>query len=319
MLAESFRRETRGRSPLGTFKHVAGVLALLGSVGWAPSASGEAAPDRARSGAYYGVHGAVTLGLAGTGLLLQGARPSEPRGDPQWFPGDTSVREHWSPAAIELSNVALAVTVSAPVFAELGRGFDYRLLNAGVVYSETLAASLALNSLAKIFFARPRPYTHGPGARDPSIDDPPERYVSFYSGHSSLAFASAVAGSYLFAEGARDEGSRIAFWATELTFAAATANLRVVAGKHYYSDVIVGALVGIGLGIGGPLIHGASYAPRPAEYLAAASGVVLGTAVAQLAPLKNLAKSAKTANLIRGLKVSVHPRGSTTVAFEGAF
>jgi len=304
---------------MGAFRQLTTLLALASCVSWARPASGEAAPDRARSGSYYAVHGAVIGGLLGTSFLFVGELPTVPGADPQWFPGDLSVRQNWAPAAIEISNITVIVTMSAPVLAELALGFDYRLLNAGVVYGETLTANLALNSLAKVLFARPRPYLYGPGARDPSIDDPPERYVSFYSGHSSTAFASAVAGSYLFAEGAEDEGWRVAFWATEFTLAAATANLRIIAGKHYYSDVVVGALVGIGLGIGVPLLHGASYAPRPVEYVAAGSGVVLGTAISQLLPLENLAKSESPAALLRALKVSVVPRGMTSVGVEGRF
>jgi membrane-associated phospholipid phosphatase len=213
--------------------------------------------------------------------------------------------------------VTLAVTVSAPMLAELGRGFDYRLLNAGVVYGETLTANWALNSLAKVLFARPRPYTHGP-ARDDAGKDPSDRYVSFYSGHSSISFASATAGSYLFAEGATDQASRVAFWGTEFALAAATANLRVIAGKHYYSDVLVGALVGSGLGIVIPLAHGANYAPRPSEYIAAGSGLVLGIVVTELLPLPNLAAKRAVASFAQSLSLNVVPNGST-IALNGRF
>jgi len=256
-------------------------------------------------------------GLLGGSVLLRLAPAPEPGADPQWFPGDASVRENCSPAAVELSNVTVALTLSAPVFAELARGLDYRLLNAGVVYGETLSANLALNSLVKVLVARPRPYTYGPGAHDASLDAPAERNLSFYSGHASTAFASAVAGSYLFAEGARDEGSRIAFWATEFTLAAATANLRVRAGKHYYSDVLVGALVGVGFGIGMPLLHGANYAPRAGEYIAAGSGLAAGVLISELLPLKNLADAQRAAVLLRGLKLDVGAHGMATLSLAG--
>lgn len=258
------------------------------------------------------------VGLVGASALLRLAPTAEPGADPQWFPGDPSVRQNFSPGAVELSNVTVALTMTAPVFAELGRGIDYRLLNAGVVYGETLSANLALASLVKVLVARPRPYTYGPRANDASFDAA-ERHLSFYSGHTSSAFASAVAGSYLFAEGAQDEGSRIAFWATELTLAAATANLRVRAGKHYYSDVVVGALVGVGLGIGVPLLHGADYAPRAGEYIAAGSGFVAGVVISQLLPLQNLADARRAAALLRGLRVDVGSHGTATLSLAGAF
>jgi len=300
-------------------RRLATALAVAAVLGVAPQAWGEAAPDRARSGAYYGVHGGIIAAFVAGGLLLQGARPMEPGPDPQWFPGDSSVRFNDSPGAAALSNVTVALTVSGPAFAELARGLDYRLLNAGVVYGETLTANFALNAVVKVLFARPRPYTQGPHTHDPSLDDPKDRYTSFYSGHSSLAFAAAVSGSYLFAEAARDQGSRIAFWATEFTLAAATATLRVRAGKHYYSDVVVGALVGVGLGIGVPLIHGASYAPRPWEYLAAGSGLVGGVVAAELLPLKDGAGTSTAEALLHSLRLNVPIRGGATLSFAGAF
>src|SRR6185369_3181153 len=152
------RRLTGSLRSRGSILRAAGILVGFGLLCSARLAQAEAAPNRARSGAYYAVNAAVMAGLLGGSVLLRLAPAPEPGADPQWFPGDASVRENCSPAAVELSNVTVALTLSAPVFAELARGLDYRLLNAGVVYGETLSANLALNSLVKVLVARPRPY-----------------------------------------------------------------------------------------------------------------------------------------------------------------
>jgi hypothetical protein len=129
---------------------------------------------------------------------------------------------------------------------------------------------------------RPRPYRYRlpPTAHCETKDCA----VSFYSGHASTAFAAAVAGSYLFAESAPDPRSRYAMWGFELTLASATANLRVRGGLHYYSDVLVGALVGTGIGVLVPVLHGERYHPDGYELASGAGGVVLGSTLSQLLP-----------------------------------
>jgi hypothetical protein len=260
------------------------VLAIvLALVSHATVAAAEAAPDRYRSPAYYAIHGGVTASLFAAGVLSRYARSLEPGPDSYFFPGDLSVRENYSHEAASASNVTLPLVVTVPVAAQLGLGVGKHSLNAALVYSETLAANLALNSLSKVLFSRPRPSTYRLREAGAAPDD--DWFVSFYSGHSSTAFAAAVSGAYLFAEGTRDPEARYLLWASEIGLAAASAMLRVRAGKHYYSDVVVGALVGAGIGIGVPLIHGARYEPEAGEYVAGGAGLVLGTAASVLIPL----------------------------------
>ncbi len=247
------------------------------------SARAEAAPDRYRSPAYYSIHGGATAALFAVGIVARYAHSLEPGYDWGFFPGDLGVRENYSPAAATASNVTVPLVVTVPVAAQLGLGIGKHSVNAALVYGETLAANVALNSLTKVLLSRPRPSTHRLRAAGAAPDE--EWFVSFYSGHSSLAFAAAVSGAYLFAEGTSDRGARYLLWASELGLAAASANLRVRAGKHYYSDVIVGALVGAGIGVGVPLIHGARYEPEGGEYVAGGVGLVLGTVASALLPL----------------------------------
>jgi membrane-associated phospholipid phosphatase len=258
----------------------AAVSALL-VLGIAFDARAEAAPARYRSDAYYGVHGGAIAALSAGSIALT-LLPLGGRGpDPCWFPGDFYVRGRQSTGAARISDSLIAVTIATPVAAALGQGVSPRFLNMGVVYAETLSANMLLNSLSKVIFRRPRPYTYRFLDNSGADED---WYVSFYSGHSSTAFSTAVAGSYLFAESAPNRASRAVMWGVELTLASATAMLRVRAGKHYYSDVIVGMLMGVGLGIGVPVLHGARYRPKVEELVAAGGGVVLGTTVAALLP-----------------------------------
>jgi membrane-associated phospholipid phosphatase len=261
----------------------AGGLCAVLLLGWSSSAAAQAAPNEQRSNAYYAGHLGASVAFLAAGTALRLIEPESPGVEFDWFPGDCTLRSRYSPDAARMSDVLLFFTVLNPVVASVAQGVNWQLANRGVVYSETLSVNLALNSLAKVAFARPRPYTYAiRGAHEGGRD----RYVSFYSGHASTTFAAAVSGSYLFAEAAPDRGSRYVLWGSELFLAAATANLRTRAGKHYYSDIVVGALVGVGLGAGEVLLHGAEYAPEAGEYVAGAAGVVLGTALAQILPFE---------------------------------
>ena len=71
--------------------------------------------------------------------------------------------------------------------------------------------------------------------------------LSFPSGHASMAFASAMAGYQILRE---HPSSPLAqgFLITGLTQASLIAAFRVAASKHYLSDVIAGAALGVAMG-----------------------------------------------------------------------
>ena len=73
------------------------------------------------------------------------------------------------------------------------------------------------------------------------------RYRSFPSGHSSLAFtAASLSCTYHLRVGIYgSRGADIAACGTSLAFAFTTAILRMVARKHYLSDVLVGGALGV--------------------------------------------------------------------------
>ncbi len=254
----------------------------------APRAKAEAAPDHTRSGSYYLLNGGATALMFGAALTAQLTFPDVCMGrDACFFPGDSSVRDNHSLAARGWSNVTVWSAVIAPVAGTLGRGADDRFGNTELVYGEALALDTFVHSIVKFAVRRPRPYTYRlpPGTHCKTRDCA----VSFYSGHAATSFTAAVAGSYLFAESAKDRGSRDAMWGFELALAGATANLRVRAGMHYYSDVITGAIVGAGIGVLVPVLHGERYRPDGVELASAGGGLVVGTALSQFLPFDEIA------------------------------
>ncbi len=97
-----------------------------------------------------------------------------------------------------------------------------------------------LNLLVRSSRLWPRPELYSSGADL----DRGEAWGSFYSGHASAAFALAVFGGMWF--DAKNPGSSLSpvVWSVSLASAALVGALRVWAGKHYPSDVLVGAAVG---------------------------------------------------------------------------
>jgi hypothetical protein len=69
--------------------------------------------------------------------------------------------------------------------------------------------------------------------------------------------------------------------------AGATSNLRVRAGKHFYSDVLAGAAIGTGVGVLVPALHlqGQARPLLPAEWIAIGTAPLAGALLSQVLPL----------------------------------
>ncbi|MGB6121102.1 MAG: phosphatase PAP2 family protein, partial [Bacteroidota bacterium] len=78
---------------------------------------------------------------------------------------------------------------------------------------------------------------------------------SFFSGHTTISFSSAVFLSKVYGDYFPDSKWKPYIWGVSLGIAAAVGYLRIAAGKHFLTDVLVGALVGGAIGYLIPKIH----------------------------------------------------------------
>ena len=200
---------------------------------------------------------------------------------------DRSARDNYSAKASALSDLLLVTSLTAPMFTEVG-GIDEDSDSHFLVYGEALAATLVLNAGAKYVVQRPRPYAYSRDARVAAWarEQGKDSRLSFYSGHAALAFTGSTTGGYLFATNSDNTNARTAMWASGAVLASATAIMRVRAGKHYYSDVLTGAVLGVAVGYVVPRLHddgGISLSGR--EWLGIGGGVAVGALAALLAPL----------------------------------
>jgi membrane-associated phospholipid phosphatase len=118
------------------------------------------------------------------------------------------------------------------------------------------AAILAgdVNQLVKFAFRRERPFVHAlpDASARANTADPADNNLSFFSGHTTLAFTLATAVGTV----ATMRGYKFApfTWPILLPIAAFTGYLRIAADKHYATDVLTGAVVGSAMGLAIPWV-----------------------------------------------------------------
>lgn len=213
----------------------------------------------------------IVSGVVSAGVVAAAFVPYPVNLSPQWRGGilfDDAARDAW--ALGSASDRALASSVSdglvgglilAPVLLDavltawLVRG-DAELM--GRMLLVTLQAHAFAQGLTAIFkhaVARERPYVRGcredPQRQheDPSCGssaDPDIEPLSFFSGHSSLAFTSAALICLHHTElGLLGPEGDATACVTGMALASTVGVLRILADRHYASDVIVGAGVGV--------------------------------------------------------------------------
>lgn len=198
---------------------------------------------------------AATIAI-GWGFALETAAPScgpECTRDRLWFL-DKPVAGIWSPTWARISDVTVATTfVGAALVLALSEPLG-NAANDGLVVAEAAVSSIALAIMSNTGVRRPRPFAYGTEA-------PLEERLrgnaalSFFSGHTAGAFATTWATFHTL----RRLGRHTAAWITLISGLALSSFVgvgRVLAGQHFPTDVLAGALVGTSVGFLVPALHG---------------------------------------------------------------
>lgn len=126
--------------------------------------------------------------------------------------------------------------------AELDGRINEAPANTLLILEATFVAS-TITQLVKFTVGRERPFVHYlPDDEKTKTSKPSDNNVSFFSAHTNFSFAIAVSSGTI----ASLRGYRHApwVWAGGLTVAASVGYLRIAADRHYFTDVLTGALVG---------------------------------------------------------------------------
>lgn len=232
-------------------------LLAVGSLA-AAARPARADPEGGRPAAIYDVSvpldGAIIV-VSGAGILVPYAlssrliHPSCPCSPSSVNSFDRGVIGNNSDAADQLSNVTVALAIVAPPVADwLAVGTSRTLLDDLVVFTESLTVNGALNTAVKYAVQRPIPRAYD----DPAVAASPHSYRSFYSGHTSLTFAALATTSVTL-----NARTRLTWqpWAATILIGASVGIERVLAGYHFYTDVLAGAAAGAAVGLAVPLVH----------------------------------------------------------------
>jgi membrane-associated phospholipid phosphatase len=207
----------------------------------------------------------------GSAILINRARSDpEPTGDSAqvWSLDQFAIGRN-SPDQDKVSTILQDVLViGAPLGLALSEwNGSPKSLTPAIIVGESILASSALNQLTKSILRRPRPFTYANGSASGEADR------SFYSGHTTMAFAAVTSSLIMLRELHPDSSAPLWLGALGLAGATTVGALRVTSGQHFPTDVLVGALTGIAVGWAVPMLH--KKAPN-LKLSVGASGVAIG-------------------------------------------
>jgi undecaprenyl-diphosphatase len=151
----------------------------------------------------------------------------------------------WNGTADAISTATELIAALSPMAFAAFAGDDW--LECAVITAESLLWASAAKDLLKYAFPRLRPWTYYGYSAVPA-DSLGEAWISFPSGHTTVAFAGAAALATIALS--TDKLGPAGPWlaAGGLGLAATTGILRMAAGAHFLSDVLAGAALGAGIG-----------------------------------------------------------------------
>jgi undecaprenyl-diphosphatase len=110
-----------------------------------------------------------------------------------------------------------------------------------VVYLQTISWNGLLTEISHIVSQRPRPFVFS-NPTERGID--PAHYTSFYSGHTSFAAATGTCGFLLLMRAGAPLALLLLSFASTQALILSTAYFRILAGRHFLTDVLCGAIAG---------------------------------------------------------------------------
>ena len=249
-------------------------LAVVATLASAGAASGQESefPYAIRSWAIRDVPTGIAYGSAVTGLYLLGENQANrartfpaaalaPSGEVVFF--DRYATWQWSDRWDSLSDhllwgmgTATAASLAFVLSQQESSSRSVAVKNTAtlaLMAAELLLLNKGFTDLVKGSVRRQRPYVHN---QELSTEhklrvarEEDDVFLSFFSGHSAVAFSAAAFVSTVVSDATDvpDWAKRLV-WGGTMSAAALTAYARVAAGRHFPSDVIVGAIVGAAIG-----------------------------------------------------------------------
>lgn len=150
----------------------------------------------------------------------------------------------WNPGVAKGSDIVAIGSVLLPAYFALNNNTRKDFLPIANVAMQSLLLSQSIANLAK-FSKRNRPFMYN---SDVSLEHKiiPDARMSFFSAHTTTVSATCFSFAFAHSTYYKDSKANPYIWSTAFILPAVEGYLRVKAGKHYPTDVIVGYLAGLG-------------------------------------------------------------------------
>lgn len=220
-----------------------------------------AVPKRGRTPAF-DVYPEIDLPLLGIGLVFAGARliktqkaycaPLCDKNDLNSIDRITAGRydQNWA----NVSNYGLYALAIAPAVLLVADEGVLPALNDAAVIAESALFATATASVLTIGLGRPRPFLYGEEA-PLDVRNGADASLSFLSSHSAVSFAIATSTYMTYNQLHPTSPWRWVVLGVGLGGASLVATARVMAGRHFITDAVGGAVVGASMGFLVPAMH----------------------------------------------------------------
>ena len=167
---------------------------------------------------------------------------------------DRYALRHYSRSAKKGSDVLLFGSLLIPATLLIDADVRRETPQTILLVTETLLLNTALTNLTKESARRPRPFVYNPSV---PMSDKLQRDArkSFFSGHTSTVAALTFCTATIWNDYHPDSRYAPLVWSAAVALPATTGYLRMRAGKHYFSDVFTGFVVGAFTGWLIPRLH----------------------------------------------------------------
>ena len=172
----------------------------------------------------------------------------------RFLPLDEYSTRQFSSTADFLSDKAILAAFASPFFLLFNKRTRANAGTVGLIAFEGALINSSLINLTKVLVRRPRPFVFNDIAPVELKQMRKARY-SFFSGHSATAAYFSMVSAKLYNDFYPDSNARPYVWAGAALVPVLTSYGRMKAGRHYFSDVLVGTLVGTGIALLVPTLH----------------------------------------------------------------
>ncbi|MEM9930379.1 MAG: phosphatase PAP2 family protein [Bacteroidota bacterium] len=213
-------------------------------------------PSRTTNGVLIGLGGSLTLGSIFLDRKVVPMTEQEVNLlDPNTIPPiDRFSLRQLSFEADEVTDKLLLTSFASPFFLLLDKTGRNNFDEMAMIVFQGAMLNSALINLTKVTVQRPRPYNYNPNAPLDIKLRKSSKY-SFYSGHVATAAYFSFTTAQLYNDLHPDSKARPYIYAAAALIPAGVAYGRMKAGKHFFTDVLVGFAAGTAIALTVPALH----------------------------------------------------------------